>query len=267
MPTYTEKQLLDIFNRLELSLYNSYGNSPVLKKNLKYFKNVKFQKHDDNWYYHKIVEVTFYSGFKAQTVTNKLDSILETFNSINSVSRWSEYKLDSVYKNKDIIQNKSKIRSSWLNAKTFNKIISEFGSFYLYLKNFGDLSIDSNLESLRKDLIKKFHFIGEVTSYHFMTDLGLNVVKPDRVLVRIFKRLGLINPDEEDQDKLNFQVIHAARRIAEVTSNNMRYIDVLFVIYGQTSSKEMGIDSGICLEKHPICEKCQLQKYCNYFLK
>lgn len=267
MKNTSTKYLKSIFEDLEQSLFENSFDKRLLVSTLKPFRNVKFKKQEDDWYYRKVVEVTFYSGFKAQTVSNKLENILNTFKSISHVSKWSKEKLAKVYNQENIIKNKQKIDACWKNAKVFNDIIQEFGSFYKYLESYGDLSSEKVLEKLRIDLINRFFYIGDITSYHFMTDLGLNVVKPDRVLVRIFQRLGLIHVENNDSEKTNYELLEIAREISRITGNNIRYVDIIFVLYGQVSSIEMGIKSGICLEKKPLCHLCSLQKHCNYYKK
>jgi DNA-3-methyladenine glycosylase I len=104
----------------------------------------------------------------------------------------------------------------------------------------------------------KFNYLGNITVYHYLTDIGFNVLKPDRVILRVFERLGLI----ESRDQLLKTVIQG-RKFAEATGLPIRYIDIVFVKYGQQGkSNYFGLDDGICLEKHPKCNICKLKKYC-----
>ncbi|WP_094226858.1 hypothetical protein [Methanolobus psychrotolerans] len=64
-----------------------------------------------------------------------------------------------------------------------------------------------------------------------MTEIGLPVLKPDRVITRIFKRIGLI----ESEDQLLKTVIHG-RKFSQETGLPIRYIDIIFAIYGQMVS-------------------------------
>ena len=137
----------------------------------------------------------------------------------------------------------------------------EFKTFQVYLSSFGDLKLDENLKKFKKDLRKRFKYLGGITVNHFLTDIGLNVSKPDRVLCRIFYRLGLIKSVESFEE-----VIEVCRKFADSTKYPIRYIDIIFVIYGQVGYKhELDIDNGICLEKNPKCDLCRMTKYCNYY--
>jgi DNA-3-methyladenine glycosylase I len=113
---------------------------------------------------------------------------------------------------------------------------------------------------LKEELEYKFHGIGRITTYHVLTDIGLPVLKPDRVISRIFKRLGII----ENSDQL-LKTIIQGRKFVEITGLPIRYIDIIFVSYGQAKSVALGLDRGICLEKNPLCEVCEVVEYCRYY--
>ena len=108
---------------------------------------------------------------------------------------------------------------------------------------------------------RRFQYLGERTVNHFLTDLGLNVLKPDRVICRIFSRLGLIN------DKNNIaQAIEVGRKIAIATGHPIRYIDIILVKYGQMGKdKNFGLIDGVCLEKNTRCHICQIKQHCRYY--
>jgi DNA-3-methyladenine glycosylase I len=127
------------------------------------------------------------------------------------------------------------------------------------LETFGDLHEDRVLENLKADLMS-FDFIGPITAYHVMLDLGLNVWKPDRVIRRILHRLGLIN-DREDID----QSILVGKKFSRQIKEPIRYIDIVMVKYGQLGNEEgFGLlNGGICLERSPRCYACSLSEYCN----
>lgn len=144
-----------------------------------------------------------------------------------------------------MIKNVNKITAVIENAKVFNEIVNKYDSFYNYLKSFEPESSFENLMLLKEELEYKFTYLGGITVYHFLTDIGLDVLKPDRVLTRIFKRLGLI----EDEKQLLKTVIQG-RKFAEATGKSIRYIDIIFVTYGQQTKE------GICFSKNPRCNIC-----------
>jgi DNA-3-methyladenine glycosylase I len=109
-------------------------------------------------------------------------------------------------------------------------------------------------------LKKRFKYLGGITVFHFLADIGYNVLKPDRVLCRIIYRLGLVDSEE---DLLG--VIAAGRKFSSATGLPIRYIDIIFVAYGQVDAKpEFGLKEGICLSNSPKCELCGIYKFCQY---
>lgn len=112
---------------------------------------------------------------------------------------------------------------------------------------------------LKEELEYKFNYLGNITVYHFLTDIGLPVLKLDRVITRIFKRLGLI-----ENEKQLLKTVIQGRKFAEATKLPIRYIDIIFVRYGQQGeSKFFSMIDGICLEKYPKCNFCGATEYCN----
>ncbi len=99
-----------------------------------------------------------------------------------------------------------------------------------------------------------------------MMDIGIPVIKPDRVIERILKCLGLVQESMEG-DARYIALIQEARKFSHATGHPIRYIDIVFVDYGQAQNTEIGIDQGICLEVNPSCPICGATKYCDYYAR
>jgi DNA-3-methyladenine glycosylase I len=265
MKNYKDSELIDIFQKTEATLKNESNFDEIeFEKAVLPFKNVKIEKRSDNYYFWVMVYVTFYSGFRAATVTQLLPAIEEYFGDIDTVAKYDEAKIQEIIDSKRVIGNRNKITACIHNAKQIKKIQNDYGSFDKYLEKFGDtndvINGDKNLAELIKDLRKSFKYLGKITVYHFLMEIGFNVVKPDRVLCRIFNRLELI-ANEEDYSG----VVKVGRQFSIANHVPIRHIDIIFVAYGQVGvRKEFGLDNGVCLEKNPICELCGIYEYCNY---
>ena len=81
-----------------------------------------------------------------------------------------------------------------------------------------------------------------------------------RLICRIFERLDLI----QNREQLLSAVIQG-RKFAEATGHPIRYIDIVFVTYGQVKSQDLGIEKGICIEKNPSCDICGVRYYCIFY--
>jgi DNA-3-methyladenine glycosylase I len=64
-----------------------------IRENLDWFKHLEGKKFSDNDYYQILVNVIFYSGFRAATVTEKIPVIRKYFSDYLTVTSYSEEKL------------------------------------------------------------------------------------------------------------------------------------------------------------------------------
>lgn len=261
MKNYGKIELNQIFRAAESTLASeSSFNKSQWKKSFEPYKQLSNDQKEDNMFFQTLVRVTFYSGFKAKTVSDKLEAINRAFPDYKKVEKYDEEKIQNLLSNKELIRHETKFRGLIHNAKQIKALVKEYGSFNGYLESFGDPGQDQVLLKIIKDLRKRFKYLGGITVFHFLTDIGFDVVKPDRVLCRIFFRLGLV----ESEDDL-WGVIKAGRSIAAATKEPIRYVDIIFVKYGQVDrTPEFGLDNGICLSQKPRCEKCGLYQFCTF---
>jgi DNA-3-methyladenine glycosylase I len=157
-----------------------------------------------------------------------------------------------------MIAHKGKICGCIENAKKFESLVTEFGSIAGFIESHQPAKSFENLLLLKESLEATFSYLGGITVYHFMTDIGLPVLKPDRVICRIFQRLGLLENDKQ----LLKAVLHG-RKFAEFAGVPIRYIDIVLVAYGQERSDEFGIEEGLCLTS-PRCKVCSIRNHCNF---
>jgi len=222
------------------------------------FKQFESRELTDDQYFSILVFVAFYSGFKAATVTSKRAIIQRHFPGWKVASAYAEKDILEIINDPEMIAHEGKIRACVENAKTFSTLISKHGSIKNYIDSYSPIESFENLLLFKEALEASFVYLGGITVYHFMTDIGLPVLKPDRVMCRIFERLGLL----ENRKQLLKAVIQG-RKFAAATGLPIRYIDIVFVAYGQVKSENFDIRKGICLEK-PRCSECRIQKYCGF---
>lgn len=250
-----------IFKRIEKTLKaQSSLSEEEFNLALSPFKNYVGRELLDNEVFHILVMVTFYSGMKATTVNRKERIIKDYFPGFMKCSTYGEADIQRMMSDKKMIKNERKIRACVSNARTFREIVERHGSFQQYLKGFKANDSFENLILLKEELQYKFHYLGEITAYHFLTDLGYNVLKPDRVIQRLFQRLGLI----EDAKQLLKSVI-VGRKMVDKPEKPIRYIDMILVKYGQQGASEpFGIENGICLQENPRCGVCGVYDLCKF---
>ena len=212
---------------------------------------------------HKLMlQVVFYSGMHADTVTQRMPRIEFYLGDLKTAAAMKASGITIAMADPEMLRNERKIRACVRNAKKITAMAERHGSLATWMNSFGPLTDDKNLKHLRRALIKEFSFIGETTVYHVLMELGLNVVKPDRVLQRVFYRMGLTSkPVErrtaaERRDYL-WEVVLAARILADRARVNLRELDITFMAFGQLKVATLGI-VGICVEDTPRCDDCQV---------
>ncbi len=257
------KDYKTIFEKVESALVRAGSqnlSADKIRANLAEFKHLEGKIFSDADYYWILVYVVFYAGFRAATVNAKLGVIRKHFPDYGTVAGYDESKVDEILSDPGMIRNRRKVEACIENAKVFKSIISEYGSFQAYIDSFAPTTSFENLMLLKEELEYRFKGLGRITTYHVLTDIGLPVLKPDRVICRIFQRLGFIESDEQ-----LLKTVIQGRKFAQATGHPIRYIDIVFVAYGQVESKEFGLASGICLEQNPLCSICGVTDYCNYY--
>lgn len=91
-----------------------------------------------------------------------------------------------------MIRNRRKIGASVENARVFLQLVKRCGSFTSYVDSLHPSRSLEELLLFKEELQSRFVGLAEVTTYRVLTDLGLPVLKPDRAIMRIFQRLGLV---------------------------------------------------------------------------
>ncbi len=259
-----------IFDKVETTLIRvGSQNVPeeTIRRNLDVFKEIATKRFTDADYFGTLISVIFYSGFKADIVNKKMGAIRKHFSDYRTVADYGRDKVNEIASDPQMIRHKGKIQASVDNARAFKAVVDQYGSFQKYVDSFSPKVSFENLKRLRQDLKRRFRYLGKITTYHFLTDIGMPVLKPDRVIRRIFYRLGLIESEGEDEEQLR-DVILQGQKFARETGHPIRYIDIVFVAYGRgglVKSGDIGIERGICLEGNPQCSICGVKEYCDYF--
>lgn len=232
----------------------------LLRARLDEYKTFEGKILSDADYHWKLVCVVFYSGFRAATVNARLGAIQKHLASFDTISRYGADDVNRILEDPEMIRNSRKVEACVQNARTFEGILAGYGSFRAYVDSFSPQESFENLMLLKEELHYRFRGLGEITTYHMLADIGLPVLKPDRVICRIFRRLGLIESDEQ-----LLKTVIQGRKFAQSTGHPIRYIDIVFVAYGRVQSMEFGLDSGICLEQDPRCSICGVREHCVHY--
>ena len=146
--------------------------------------------HDDCRLFEFLILEAAQAGLSWDTILRKRENYRAAFDDFDAgkIARYDESKLNELLSNEGIIRNRLKIASTVQNAKSYLKIIEEFGSFDSYIWNFtggkaivnawqnlSDVPAKTSLsDEISKDLKRRgFNFVGSTIMYAFMQACGL----------------------------------------------------------------------------------------------
>lgn len=146
--------------------------------------------HDDAKLFEMLILEGMQAGLTWITVLNKREAFREAFDGFDpkKIALYGEGKIQELMLNEKIIRNRLKINATVINAKTYLKIIEEYGSFDKFIWGYvdntpitaqrekhGDLPASTPLsDRISKDLKKRgFKFVGSTIIYAFMQATGM----------------------------------------------------------------------------------------------
>lgn len=257
MKQLTEKLANDIVQSAFKTIFpnKDYQSEKIKQCQKQREKEKNFRNQTSEECFKKMVEVIFYSGMGAKIVTKRMESTLAALGNFNEVLKLDENDYEDFFNQKNIIKNEKKIKACIHNAKVMKNIDAKYGSFINYLNTFSDKLPNDNeaIEKILDDLRAKFKFIGPRTGRHFLMMLGLPTVKPDRMVMRVLHRLGLIDSEKDIK-----KAVEICSEIAKLTDIPQSFLDLLLVKIGQSEGVEL------CTLNNPKCNLCGLEPYCEY---
>lgn len=145
-----------------------------------YYEQIKPEKISHSEFYREYTWVVLSSGMSEKVILSVFSKIAFLF------KEWVD--IDYILKNKEQIRNQA--LRLFNNKQKIDAIISMAD----YLRNTTVLSEIVQIEKYGIEYLMRFKFLGPATAYHFAKNLGLNVMKPDRHLVRISNLFGYTDP-------------------------------------------------------------------------
>ena len=144
--------------------------------------------HDDRKLFEFLILEGAQAGLSWEIILKRREGYRTAFNGFDpkKVAKYDEHKVEQLLQNPGIIRNRLKIRSAVQNAKAFQEVQKEFGSFDSYVWRFVDgvprkrkrgqqvpaFSVESN--AMSKDLAQRgFSFVGSTICYAFMQAVGM----------------------------------------------------------------------------------------------
>ncbi len=134
---------------------------------------------------------------------------------------------DTIYRNQsDCLESALNIFN---NPKKIKAIIE-------VAKEIRDVGFDRSLKSIETEgpsYLIKFPFIGPTTSYHLAKNIGFNVAKPDRHLVRVANAAGYANPHDLCSD------------LSKIVGDDINIIDLVIWRYATINKNYLELFSDV----------------------
>lgn len=146
--------------------------------------------HNDRLHFEFMVLDAFQAGLSWAIVLKKRDGFRKAFDHFDvvKIAAYDEDKIQSLLSDKEIIRNKLKIRATINNARCFQEVQKEFGSFDQYIWQFTGFKTKLNSwtkmdqipatspesDTMALDLKKRgFKFVGSTILYAYMQAAGM----------------------------------------------------------------------------------------------
>lgn len=128
----------------------------------------------DNDYFENMTRIIFQGGLNWKVIENKWPYFQKVFRnfSVNQVSKFDDSVVEQLMEDKGIVRNRSKIIGTILNAKEFQLIKKDFGSFKKYI---GSLDKSNNYSNVIDVLSKRFSRMGPSSAKIFLYSIGENI--------------------------------------------------------------------------------------------
>lgn len=125
----------------------------------------------DNEYFENMSRIILVAGLNWHVIDKKWQTIKKAFCdfSIQAVARFQDEELERLMNDKGVIRNRNKIQAIILNARKFNEIQKENGSFQSYLDG---MDKSDNYKQVVKELSKDFKRLNPPSASIFLFSVG-----------------------------------------------------------------------------------------------
>ena len=133
---------------------------------------------NDDAYFENMTRVIFLAGLGWKMIDEKWPNFKKAFKdfSIDEVAEFNENDVKRLMGDAGIVRNRAKIVAAINNAKQFQNIRKEHGSFQSYLDS---LDKSNNYALVIKELGKKFNRLGPSSARIFLYSIGEKVRPPE----------------------------------------------------------------------------------------
>lgn len=117
------KQIFDEVERTLFEVGSRNLSKAKIKSELDKFKHYEGKRYTNDEIFRKLIHIAFYSGFKAQIVSDKISVIDGHFPSYKTVADFGKNQIEIIANDPAMIRHRSKIAACVKNAQTLRNLI------------------------------------------------------------------------------------------------------------------------------------------------
>jgi DNA-3-methyladenine glycosylase I len=138
---------------------------------------------NDSAYFENLTRCIFQAGLSWRTITNKWPNFRAAFGEFDlaTVASYGADDIGRLLEDVGIIRNRRKILATIHNAREFERIIKEHGSFQGWLDS---LDKSANYAGVVSRLISRLKHVGKSTAHIFLYTVGEDIKYDENVLGR-----------------------------------------------------------------------------------
>ena len=131
-------------------------------------------KLEDNDYFENMTRIIFQGGLNWKVIDNKWPHFRKVFEdfSIDQVAKFDDSVVERLMEDTGIVRNRQKIIGTILNAKEFQAIKKEFGTFKKYIDS---LDKSDNYVNAIRFISKRFSRMGPTSAGIFLYSVGEDI--------------------------------------------------------------------------------------------
>lgn len=122
---------------------------------------------NDDAYFENMCRIIFQAGLNWSVIDKKWPTTKKAFAgfSVDKVARFNDADLERLMKDEGIVRNRGKLQAIILNARQFQDICKEYGSFQKYIAG---LDKSNNYANAAKELSNRFKWLGPSSASIFL---------------------------------------------------------------------------------------------------
>ena len=131
----------------------------------------------DDGYFENMCRIIFQAGLNWSVIDKKWPTTRKAFAnfSIAKVAQFNDDDLERLLKDPGIVRNRGKLQAIILNARQFQEICKQYGSFQKYLES---LDKSNNYANAIKEISSKFKWLGPSSATIFLYTVGEKIKHP-----------------------------------------------------------------------------------------